>query len=290
MANLKAIKKRIGTVKNTQKITKAMKMVAAAKLRRAQQAVLSARPFMHKIEEVVRDLSSRLSGKELPSYLRSKAKIREVRIIVFSSNRGLCGAFNSGLLRHAENFIRGLQEQKIRCQLCLIGKKAREYFRMRKYAIPEFHPEWSDNMSFEIAKSIAEKAVNDFNSDEIDECYFIYNRFTSAISSVPTAEKLLPLTTVDAAKPEPYGIDYIYEPGKTEILHDLMPRYLAGKIHMFHKESLASELGARMTAMDNATKNASEMIDKLTLVYNRVRQAAITSELLDIVNGAESLK
>jgi F-type H+-transporting ATPase subunit gamma len=290
MANLKAIKKRIGTVKNTQKITKAMKMVAAAKLRRAQQAVISARPFMHKIEEVVKDLSSRLSGGELPAFLRSKAKIREVRVIVFSSNRGLCGAFNSGLLRHAENFVRVLQEKKIRYQLCLIGKKANEYFRVRKYVITEFHPEWSDSMSFETAKSIAEKAVADFKSDSIDECYFIYNRFASAISQVPTREKLLPLSTMDASQPEPYGIDYLYEPGKKEILKDLMPRYLASKIHMYHKESLASELGARMTAMDNATKNASEMISKLTLVYNRVRQAAITSELLDIVNGAESLK
>lgn len=290
MANLKVIKKRIGTVKNTQKITKAMKMVAAAKLRRAQQAVLSARPYMQKMEEVVKDLSARLSGPHKPVFLTSKTKLREIRIYIYSSNRGLCGGFNSGLMRHAENFIRTLQERKIHYQLCLIGKKANEYFKARKYAIHEFYPEWADVMPFDIAKSLAEKSVGDFKNDEIDECYFIYNRFASAISQVPTTEKLLPLSTAVSDHPEPYGIDFIYEPGQTEILNDLLPRYLAGKIHMFHKESLAAELGARMAAMDSATKNASEMIDKLTLVYNRVRQAAITSELLDIVNGAESLK
>lgn len=290
MANLKAIKKRIGTVKNTQKITKAMKMVAAAKLRRAQQAVVLSRPFMKKIQEVVRDLSARLSGNDLPIHLKGKSSISEVRIYIYTSSRGLCGAFNSALLRHAENFIRGLQDKKVRYQLCLIGKKANEYFRVRKYAIHDSRPEWAENLSFEDAKAIAEKAVLDFKMDEIDECHFIYNRFASAISQIPTTEKLLPLSTVAEGQPEPYGIDYLYEPSQKEILKDLLPRYLASKIHMFHKESLASELGARMTAMDSATKNASEMIDKLTLVYNRARQASITAELLDIVNGAESLK
>ena len=290
MANLKVIKKRIGSVKNTKKITKAMKMVSAAKLRRAQQAVVSARPFTHKIEDVVRDLSARLSGKERPPYLRNKEKVREVRIYVYSSSRGLCGAFNSGLLRHTENFIRGLQDKKIRYQLCLIGKKANEYFKARKYAIHRVHQEWADSMTFEIAKSIAEESVHNFISDEIDECYFIYNRFASAISQVPTTEKLLPVFTGDNTAAEPYGVDYLYEPGKQEILDELLPRYLASKIHMYHKESLASELGARMTAMDNASRNATDMIGKLTLSYNRARQAAITAELLDIVNGSESLK
>lgn len=288
MANLKLIKKRIASVKNTQKITKAMKMVAAAKLRRAQTAVTSSRPFLNKMQEVVHELIQKLSTKDKPVYLQPHKTIKKVRVTVVSSNKGLCGGFNSNLLRQSEKFLRELKDQGKIFELFLIGKKANEYFTARRYKINNLNTAWADAMSFEEAAGLCRQNVEDYKNNHIDECYFVYNKFTSAISQVPTIEKLLPVESSQKTE-KSFGIDYIYEPSQKAILDDLLPRFLASKVQMFHKESLASELGARMAAMDSATKNASEMIDGLTLQYNRARQAAITMELLDIVNGSESL-
>lgn len=286
MATLKTIKKRIGSVRNTQKITKAMKMVSAAKLRRAQTAVVGSRPYVNKLKDIVEQLLGTLSGESHP-LLCARENLKKARVFVFSSNRGLCGGFNSNLLRAANNFLRDLKKSGVEADLVIIGKKGREFFNARSIPFSKNIIEWADRMSFEDAATLSQELVADYVAGAVDEVYFIYNQFVSAISQKPTVEKLLPLAFT--AK-QHFGIDYIYEPGKKQILEDLLPRFLASQVHKVHKESLASELGARMAAMESATKNASEMIGKLTLQYNRARQASITKELLDIVNGSESLK
>lgn len=293
MANLKVIKKRILSVKNTQKITKAMKMVAAAKLRRAQQTVVSSRPYMNKMTEVVTEIAARLPKEKKPGFLKPRDEEKHARVFVFTSNRGLCGAFNGSLLRFSEKFLRGFLSQDVTVELIVIGKKGNEFFKARQQKIGRFEEALANELTFEMAQNIAQDCVKAYENHKTDACYFLYNKFASAMSQKPTVEKLLPIAlkseTGDIFQRSP-EVDYLYEPGRVEILNELLPKYLASKIQMFHKESFASELGARMTAMDNATKNASEMIDGLTLKYNRARQAAITMELLDIVNGTESLK
>ncbi len=288
MATLKEIRTRIRSVKNTQKITKAMKMVAAAKLRRAQQAVQSGRPYLQKLSDVIAQIAGRLSAKDTPVLFKARAEVKNVDVFVLTSNRGLCGGVNSGLLKKMQPFLNALAGEGKTVTVTMIGRKGRDFCKSRKIATARFDEAWAEKMSFEEALRLSEDLVQRFAAGGIDECYFLYNKFASAMTQVPTIEKLLPLAVPQTA--ETYTIDFIYEPGKKEILDDLLPRYLAGKIHGFHKEALASELGARMSAMDSATNNASEMLGKLTLQYNRARQAAITVELLDIVNGAESLK
>lgn len=287
MATLKSIKKRITSVKNTQKITKAMKMVAAAKLRRAQESVVGSRPFIEKMKEVVGLIVGRLDEKDASPLLQPHDEVKNVKIYIFSSNRGLCGGFNSNLMRFADGFIRDLQARKLNVHVVMIGKKGREYFKARRLQLDKSILEWADAMSYEEALELTKDFKAEYEAGEVDEIYFLYNQFISAISQKPTAEKVLPLF-IETETIE--GVDFLCEPDKATILDDLLPRYIAGQIHRAHKESLASELGARMSAMDSATKNASEMIGKLTLQYNRARQAAITTELMDIVNGAESLK
>lgn len=287
MATLKTIRKRIGSVRNTQKITKAMKMVAAAKLRRAQGAVVGSRPFLAKLRETVEMIVSKLPDKDLSPVLKPRDEIRKVRVYIFSSNRGLCGGFNSNLMRCADSFRRELEKRGLAYELIVIGKKGRDFLGARRIPIAESILTWADKITFDEAIAATEKLVRDYESGAIDEVYLVYNKFVSAITQKPTVEKLLPVA-VDRAGA--YGIECIFEPDKQAILGELLPRYFASILHMIHKESLASELGARMAAMESATQNASEMIGKLTLQYNRARQASITRELLDIVNGAESLK
>ncbi len=288
MATLRDIKKRIFSVKSTQKITKAMKMVAAAKLRRAQSAVVGSRPYSKKLEEIVLDIVSKSSERDANKLFVGHETVQKAELLVYSSNRGLCGGFNSNLLRKSERFVRELKLKKVSTNLCMIGKKGREFFTVRKYELAKLHPEWADRFSFDDAIAVTKDAVDRFNAGEIQEFYLSYNRFKSAISQEPTIEKLLPLSLPVAESS--YGVDYIYEPGKIELLNDLLPKYLATKVYKAHLESVASELGSRMSAMDSATKNASEMIGALTLKYNRARQASITKELMDIVNGAEAIK
>lgn len=289
MATLKEIRTRISSVKNTQKITKAMKMVAAAKLRRAQNAVQGGRPYMEKLTEVIQQISERLSKKDTHPLFKSRKEVKKVLVFAMSSNRGLCGGFNSNLLRKTESFLQSLRSEGKQVELVVIGRKGKEFFTARQTKIDRFEEDFAEKMSFEDALGLANQVVGNFTSNQIDECYFVYNQFVSAMTQKPTVEKLVPLNMQETDE-EPFGIDFLYEPSKKEILEDLLPRYLASKVHSYHKESLASELGARMTAMDSATNNASDMLGSLTLEYNRARQAAITVELLDIVNGAESLK
>lgn len=287
MASLRDIKKRIVSVKNTQKITKAMKMVSAAKLRRAQMAVIGSRPYSDKLKEVVMDIVVKSGVKGQHPLFKAKDEVKHVRLLVFTSNRGLCGGFNSNLLRRCERFIRELRMQGKTFELHIIGKKARDYLTARKYEIASVNTDWADSLNFDAAVSLTEDVINGFVAGQFDEFYLVYNKFKSAISQEPTIEKLVPLVMEN--KQETYGIDYIYEPSKEELLKVQLPKYVAMQIYKAHLESLASELGSRMSAMDNATSNASDMIEKLSLKYNRARQAMITTELMDIVNGAESI-
>jgi len=289
MATLKEIRKRIHSVKNTQKITKAMKMVAAAKLRRAQQAVQGGRPYLKALSAVIEQIAQRLPNKDRPALFNAKNEVKTVAVFIMTSNRGLCGGVNSNLLKKAVSFIKSLQAEGKTVQLILFGRKARDFFNSRKIDFLRFEEKWAEAMDLQDAKGITQELVQKFIAGEWDECHFVYNRFVSAMTQTPTIEKLLPMGLADQ-KTENFGIDFIYEPGKKQILDDLLPRYMTSRIYACHKEALASELGARMTAMDSATSNASEMLGNLTLQYNRARQAAITVELLDIVNGAESLK
>lgn len=288
MATLKSIRKRIVTVKNTQKITKAMKMVAAAKLRRAQNAVTAARPYSHKLEEVVSDLVSKSQDGANNPLLKTRESVKKVEVLVFSSNRGLCGGFNSNLLRRADAFIKELKQKGIECRLVVIGKKGRDFFNARHVTVDENNTAWAVEMPFPEVIALTQNLAARYQAGEFDEYYLIYNRFVSAISQVVTIDRLLPFQVEQTE--QKYGIDAVYEPSKDGVLNELLPKLVATKVYKAHIESLASELGARMSAMDSATKNAAEMIGLLTLKYNRARQAAITTELMDIVNGAESLK
>lgn len=291
MATLKTIRKRITSVRNTQKITKAMKMVAAAKLRRAQMAVVASRPFADRLREVLNVVAEREANSGHP-LLKSVENPKKAAFLLFTSNRGLCGGFNSTLLRKLETHLNHVKSRYELIDLSVIGKKGRDFYKVRHRDPKEVFLEYADKFPFAEAQAVADRMMEGFEAGEYDEYYIVYNRFKSALSQEVEFQKILPFTAekpaVNANTHSTYGP--IFEPGKKEILDYLIPKYVATQIYRAHLESLASELGARMTAMENATKNAKEMIGLLTLEYNRLRQAAITTELMDIVNGAEAIK
>lgn len=286
MPSLKAIRKRITSVRSTRQITKAMKMVAAAKLRRAQTAIEQARPYAKKLAEGIGDIAARVSVDDHPLLAR-REPIRKVQLFVLTSDRGLCGGFNSNVNRAAERFIvenRGKYEE---ISLAVVGRKAVEYFRRRGYDIKhEFRGVFAD-LSIGRVREIGDQIIAGYSSSDLDAVYMVYNEFKNAVSQKVAVEPLLP---VSPASVSDGGVEYLYEPGKRELLDLLLPRYVEIEIMRALLESVASEHGARMTAMDSATKNASEMIGALTLQFNRARQAAITKELMEIIGGAEALK
>ncbi len=295
MATLKVIRKRITSVKNTQKITRAMKMVAAAKLRRASMAVVSARPFGQNLKEMIQAIVARDENVSHP-LLKNNEHPKKAAFLVYTSNKGLCGGFNSNLMRRLENFLKDRSGVYDILDLNIIGKKGRDFCRSRKREPKEVFLQYADSFPFIEAQKIATQIMDGFSAGDYDEYYLVYNQFKSAMTQEIQIEKLLPLT-VETGQPSPGQsdtmknlVDFIYEPSKQEVLETLLPKFVATQIYRAHLESIASELGARMTAMESATKNAKEMIGKLTLAYNRARQATITTELMDIVNGAESIK
>ena len=283
MPSLKDLRKRIGSVRSTQQITKAMKVVAAARLRRAQEAAERARPYAAKLTEMFAAVVAGLSAETHP--LLARRPEQRIDLIVVTSDRGLCGGFNSNLLRQSETFRREHGEQAL--QLMVVGQKGLDHYR-RQRIDPLFERTGVLNVpAVEVARALAEHVTTRFAQDETDAVYLLYSRFQSAISQVPTVVRLLP---VDAPAEDASSVDYIFEPPRPELLGRLLPRYVETRLLQALLESIASEFGARMTAMDNATRNASEMIDRLTLSMNRARQAAITTELMEIVSGAEALK
>jgi F-type H+-transporting ATPase subunit gamma len=286
MATLKVIRKRIGSIRNTQQITKAMKMVAAAKLRRAQEAAVEARPYAEKMMELFKNLVARVSREAHP--LLGLRDEKRIDLLVLTSDRGLCGGYNANLIRAAEAFIRREGAGK-EIQLVLVGRKGTDYFRRRKTTIADRYVNILSNAAQELAGEIAEKAIGRFIRGETDAVYILYSRFRSALSQIPTLEKLLPVEFSEQEKPEQLT-EYLIEPNVEALLASLLPKVVQVAIYRALLEATASEHGARMTAMDSATTNASKMMGALTLQMNRARQASITRELMEIVGTAEALK
>ena len=288
MPSLKDIKKRIGSVKNTSQITKAMKMVSAAKLRKAQDAVVAARPYADKVQEVISNLALR-EDAEAHSLLGKRGKNRAL-VVLMTADRGLCGGFNSNISKAAENLVRENAEGYEAVDLMIIGRKGKELLK-RKLSdnIVKVHENLTGNINYATAQLIGQEVVAGFEAETYDAVYLMYNAFQSAMTQIITTDQLLPVVPAEADE-SAQVTDYLYEPNQGEVLGQLLPKYVEVKIFRGLLESVASEHGARMSAMDSASKNASEMIDKLTLQYNRARQAAITKELMEIISGAESIK
>jgi F-type H+-transporting ATPase subunit gamma len=285
MANLKSIKKRIVSVKNTRQITKAMKMVSAAKLRRAQENVVAARPYAGKLAEVLERLAQSQDVDASP--LMVKRDGGRALLVVVTSDRGLCGGFNANLSKAAERFIKERRGDFTELSLMTIGRKGYEFLRSR-HNVRKNHANIFSTLSYQTAALIAAELIEGYLAEEYDEVFIIYNAFKSVMSQDITLEQLLPVTP--KATEEEQLTQYIYEPSKGALLDELLPKHIEVQIFKALLESVASEHGARMTAMDSASKNATEMIGKLTLIYNRARQAAITTELMEIISGAESIK
>ena len=298
MASLKDLRVRIGTVRNTRKITSAMKMVAGAKLRRAQEAAEAARPYAERMGRMLGSLAASLKGQAGASPLMvGNGKDKVHLLVVATSDRGLCGSFNTALVRRARQLARRLTGEGKTVKFLIVGRKGRDQLR-RDYAnaiLETITDIGKRQVRFAEADEVAEKITKLFREGAFDVCTLLYNRFKSAISIIPTEQQLIPFATPGAgeagATPAAEGprVSYEYEPDETEILAALLPRNLSIQIFRALLESNASEHGARMTAMDNATRNASDMIGKLTLVYNRTRQAQITKELIEIISGAEAI-
>ena len=285
MATLKEIRKRVSSVQNIQQITKAMKMVSAARLRRAQEAALAARPYAEKLEAVLQNLA--VQGDELAHPFLTQREENNVTLIVITSDRGLCGGFNSSLSRAAESFLRERTEQKV--NLILIGRRGYDHFKRRDVTIAEEHINLFGRLSSDLAHDIGRRIGEQFLTGETDGFYVLYAKFRSALVQIPTIDKILPIAPTEQAEDHAL-LDYLYEPAPQTLLASLLERYIDMLIYRAMLESVASEHGARMTSMDSATNNAVDMIDRLTLDMNRARQASITSELLEIVATGESLK
>ncbi|MBN1959931.1 MAG: ATP synthase F1 subunit gamma [Deltaproteobacteria bacterium] len=290
MASLREIRKRVRSILSTQKITGAMKLVAASKLRRAQNAILSVRPYANELGAMLQRLATRADshGSEAAHPLLEMREPRRVLLAVMTSDRGLCGAFNINILRQAEHFIREHGSRFEKLTIATIGRKGRDYFTKRKVATLRNYPNVFNELGYHKATNIAEGLCQDFIAHDLDAVYLLYNEFKSAMTQRVVVTDLLPI--VHAELPIGEDIDYIYEPNHSAVLNLLVPRYVATIIWRALLESSAAEHGARMTAMDTATQNAKDLVSRLTLLYNRTRQAAITRELMEIVNGAEALK
>jgi len=287
MPSLKDIKKRISSVKSTQQITKAMKMVSAAKLRRAQDAVTAARPYANKMADVLASLAARVD-EDVNPLLEQREKKRAL-VVLMTSDRGLCGGFNSNLCKAVDRFIKANEEGFEEYELLIIGRKGKELLKSSGYTVLNVYEQLAGTLSYSTASLIGQEVVQSYVDEKYDGVYLFYNAFKSVISQVVTNEKLLPVVPVEVEE-DVYLANYLYEPSEQEVLSQILPKNVEVQIFKGLLESVASEHGARMTSMDSASKNAAEMINKLTLDYNRARQAAITSELMEIISGAESIK
>ncbi|MFD0617324.1 ATP synthase F1 subunit gamma [Paenibacillus sp. GCM10027629] len=280
---MRDIKRQIKSVQNTKQITKAMEMVAAAKLRKAQEKAEASRPYAEKLKEVVGSIAAGTKGIKHPM-LQSR-DVKKTGYLVITSDRGLCGGSNTNVIRTVMNTIRENHKSHDEYSLFVIGRKGRDYFRRRELPIVQEVTELSDSPTFSDVKSVASKAVQFFEEEQYDVLYIFYNEFVNALTQVPVKKQLLPL---DEVKVEGSVSSYEYEPSAEEVLDVLLPKYAETLIYSAVLDAKASELGAKMTAMGSATKNATKMISELTLTYNRARQAAITQEISEIVAGANA--
>ena len=293
MANLKDLKTRINSVKSTQKITAAMKMVAAAKLRRAQDAAESGRPYSTRMRQVIGNLASKADPSSAPQLLVGNGKDQTHLLVIMSADRGLCGGFNGSITRQTRAEVARLKAENKTVKLLMVGRKSADALR-REFGdmyIDQHEGLQGTSVNYADAAGIADTIRSKFEAGEFDVCTLIFNKFKNAITQEITLTRLIPaeVDESDAADNDAAAVSYEYEPEEDELLTSLLPRNLSTQIYSALLESSAAELAARMTAMDNATRNAGELIDRLTLVYNRTRQANITSELIEIISGAEAI-
>jgi F-type H+-transporting ATPase subunit gamma len=291
MATLRDIRRRINSVKSTQQITRAMKLVAAAKLRRAQGRIMEARPYSYKMGEVLSDLALRTPRELHPLLASREAGTRRKLLVVISGDRGLCGAFNSNIIRRSLEFLRAHQDDpEISLTLMVVGRKVRDFYRRRgQYTVRSEYANFFDKLAYSHAAQIAQDFTRAYLAEEVDEVHLVYNEFKSVATQRVVVEQLLPIQPAEVPEGKPV-VEFIFEPSPAAVLERLLPKHIEVQVYRALLESLAAEYGARMTAMENATKNASEMIDLLTLQFNKARQERITKELLEIVGGAEALR
>jgi len=300
MPSMKDIRVRITSTKNTQQITRAMKMVSAAKLRRAQNNILNARPYSYKLHAVITRLAA--SGQFSHPLLERVENPRNLLLVVMTSDRGLCGSFNSQILKFTERYYAEIKNNYDKTDFIFIGRRGADHFKRRGIMGVETLTNMAKEIRYELAAQLADTIMNRYSDGRYDQVILVYNEFKSAINVKPVAETMLPITPLQPTlvktptdigsveEDENASYDYIFEPAGQEILENLLPKHFVVQVYRTMLESIAAEHGARMSAMDSATRNAKEMIRKLTLDYNKLRQAAITKELLEIIGGAEALK
>ena len=286
MPNLKEIKSRITSVKSTIQITSAMKMVSAAKLKKAQDAIIQLRPYSNKLTEIMSSVSSASEESSQNKYSEVR-DVNKILLVPITSNRGLCGGFNANIIKKTIEIEKELNS-KSELTILSIGKKSSEFFKKNKYNVHSTHDDVFQDVNYEDVSKIAELILNDFANEKFDKVILVYNQFKNAATQIVMQEDFLPLNKTQSENSQE-AVDYIYEPGKDEILNELIPKSLKTQLFKAILDSNASEHGARMTAMHKATDNATELKNELTLSYNKARQAAITGEILEIVGGAEAL-
>lgn len=291
MASVSDIRKKIRSVQNTEKITAAMKLVAASKLRRAEESIRAARPYATEIGALLRRVAARVSTEEGAAahpLLATYENPRRVLVMVLTSDRGLCGGFNNTTLRMAERFIEDNRHKWEHVEIATLGRRGADYFKKAKIAPVRNFPGVFDDLSFRRAQEIAEALGKEYVDSDLDAVYLLFNEFKSAVSQVLQVQRVLPVVEEELPEGE-YASEYIFEENQASVLERLVPRYVATGVWRALLDSWASEQGARMSAMDSASKNARELVDRLTLEFNRARQAAITRELMEIIGGAEAL-
>ena len=292
MPSLDDLRKRITSVKSTQKITKAMKMVAAAKLRKAQENAEKGRPYSEKMNNIILNLSAGVSDPQsAPKLLVGTGKEDVHLCVVLTSDRGLCGGFNSNIIKKAKNYFEKIQKERKSLKIITVGSKGYDQLK-RQYGnsiIENISFKDSKNINYFDAAKVGNLIIEKFQNEEFDFCTIFFNKFKNVISQIPQAQQIIPLENENKDKDEKLESNYEFEPDEDEILSNLLPKNISTQIFKAMLENSASEQGSRMTAMDNATRNAGDLVDKLTIQYNRSRQAAITKELIEIISGAESL-
>jgi len=292
MPSLDDLKKRISSVKSTQKITKAMKMVAAAKLRRAQESAEKGRPFSEKMNNIILNLSGSINDKENASKFLVGTGKNDVHLcVVITADRGLCGGFNTNICRKAKTYFEKILKEGKTLKIFTVGSKGHDQLKRTygTYIVEKVNFKGLKKVSFKEAEEVGKKIIKLFNENEFDICNIFYNKFKNVITQIPQAQKIIPIEKLKKEDEKISENFYEFEPEENEILNDLLPRNISTQIFKAFLENAASEQGSRMTAMDNATRNAGDLVDKLTITYNRSRQAAITKELIEIISGAESL-
>jgi len=292
MATLRDILRKIGAVRKTRQITRAMNMVAAAKLRGTQMRMESFEPYARKFAEVLSNLAARVEP-DIHPLLQSKEQASKVELLHFTADRGLCGAFNTTTIARAEKWVREQQSKGMQCSLTTVGRKGRDFFRKRGYAITASHTQVYGKIDISFVNQMAKGFIDRYMADELDEVYMLYTKFVSTAKQQPTMVKLIPIEPPESAEKQGAtggAVEYLCEPEANELMVELLPKHISVQIYNAFLQNETSEHAARMAAMDNASKNCNDMIQNLTLVYNKARQASITAELMDIVGGAEALR